>query len=239
MDAEKINELDRIAIGYDPSNPAEFFDYWFKRFEADAVEPWLAGRNILELGGATGESAMLISPNADRYVIVEGSPINCEMIRKRLPHVEVIEAFWENYSPNEKFTDIVLFETLEHYSDPVSLLSRCRRWLAPGGRIHVSVPNGESLHRQVAVRMGLQPTAIHLSDSDRSQGHLRNYTLDSLVNHITSAGLRSIHERGLFMKLVPNKMMLTWDETLLWAINDLAEKRIQDAAELFVVCEVV
>lgn len=239
MDAEKITELDRIATGYDPSNPSEFFDYWFKRFEADAVAPWLAGRNILELGGATGESAMLISPNADRYVIVEGSPFNCEVIRKRLPHVEVLESFWEDYAPGEKFTDIVLFETLEHYSDPVSLLSRCSGWLSDGGRIHVSVPNGESLHRQVAVNMGLQPTATHLNDGDRSQGHLRNYTIESLRGDIESAGLRTIHERGLFMKLVPNRMMLTWDEALLRGINALAETRIDDAAELFVVCEVV
>ena len=108
MKSDRITELDRIASGYDPSNPSEFFDYWFKRFESDALRPWLAGRQILELGGATGESAMLISPHADRYVIVEGSPINCEMIRKRLPHVHTLEGFWENYQPDENFSDIIL-----------------------------------------------------------------------------------------------------------------------------------
>lgn len=238
MDAEKISELDRIAVGYDPSNPAEFFDYWFKRFEAEAVAPWLAGRTILELGGATGESAVLISPHADRYVIVEGSPVNCDVIRRRLPHVDVLESFWEDYKPGELFSDIVLFETLEHYSNPVSLLERCREWLSPGGRIHVSVPNGESLHRRVAVHMGMQPTPVHLNEGDRLQGHLRNYTIGTLRADIESAGLRPVHERGLFLKVVPNRMMLEWDESLLRGINALAADRISDAAELFVVCEI-
>lgn len=237
MDAERVGELDRIARGYDPSNPAEFFDYWFKRFEAEAVQPWLAGRQLLELGGATGESAMLISPYSDRYVIVEGSPVNCEMIRRRLPHVDTVECFWEEYQPNEVFSDVILFETLEHYSDPVSLLARCAKWLAPNGRIHVSVPNGESLHRRVAVHMGLQPSSVHLTDGDRLQGHLRNYSLTTLRADISAAGLRCVHERGLFLKVVPNRMMLDWSEDLLWGINRLAADRIEDAAELFVVCE--
>jgi len=233
----KAEELDDIAAGYDPSNPNQFFDYWFKRFEAEAVKPWLIGENVLELGGATGESASLLEKDCNRYVIVEGSPFNCEVIRRRLPRVEVIEAFWEDYFPQEKFTDIVLFETLEHYSDPVSLLNRCRGWLADHGRVHISVPNGNSLHRQVAVKMGLQSDPLELNANDSSQGHLRNYSSTSLKNDITSADLRVVHEQGLYLKLVPNSMMLSWNEELLRGINDLAKNRLEEAAELFMVCE--
>jgi hypothetical protein len=32
-------------------------------------------------------------------------------------------------------------------------------------------------------------------------------------------------------------MMLQWDEKLLRGINDIAEHRIEDSAELFLVCE--
>ena len=233
----KAEELDEIAAGYDPSNPHQFFDYWFKRFEAEAVQPWIVGENVLELGGATGESASLLQQECKKYVVVEGSPFNCEVIRRRLPSVEVIEAFWEDYVPQEQFTDIILFETLEHYSDPISLLERCKGWLTDNGRVHISVPNGNSLHRQVAVKMGLQSDPLELNDNDVSQGHLRNYSSISLKADIEAAGLRVVHERGLYLKLVPNSMMLSWNEKLLRGINDLAKNRMDEAAELFMVCE--
>jgi SAM-dependent methyltransferase len=238
VSGNKAKELDEIASGYDPSNPSEFFDYWFKRFEAEALAPWLLGENVLELGGATGESAFLISPSCEKYLIVEGSPINCQAIKKRLPKVEVIEAFWEEFQPTAEFSDIILFETLEHYSDPVSLLQRCTKWLKPNGRIHISVPNGESLHRRVAVAMGLQNLPTEINQSDKDQGHLRNYSIQTLKADIEAAGLRIIYSRGLYLKLVPNSMMLKWNEELLRGINALAESRIEDSAELFLVCEI-
>lgn len=237
MNKSKAEELDEIAVGYDPSDPTQFFDYWFKRFEAEASQPWLRGARVLELGGATGESASLIAPKCSKYVIVEGSPVNCDIIKKRLPTVDVIEGYWEEFEPSAKFSDIILFETLEHYSEPVSLLARCRGWLSPGGRILVSVPNGNSLHRQVAVRMGMQSTAIEVNANDVSQGHLRNYSRETLEQDILSAGLKVIHSQGLYLKLVPNAMMLEWNEQLLRAINELGASRIDDAAELFFVCE--
>lgn len=237
MNKSKAEELDEIAVGYDPSDPTQFFDYWFKRFEAEASQPWLRGERVLELGGATGESASLIAPLCGQYVIVEGSPVNCDIIRKRLPDVEVIEGYWEEFEPSEKFSDIILFETLEHYSDPVSLLFRCRRWLADGGRIHVSVPNGNSLHRQAAVHMGLQNNPLEVNANDSRQGHLRNYSREAMENDILSAGLHVVHSQGLYLKVVPNSMMLNWDEPLLRAINALGATRIDDAAELFFVCE--
>lgn len=234
---KKSAELDKIASNYDPSNQAEFFDYWFKRFEAEAITPWLHGENVLELGGATGESAFLISPLCKKYMIVEGSSLNCEVIKRRLPAVEVVQEFWEEFTPESKYSDIILFETLEHYSDPVSLLKRCSKWLTENGRIHISVPNGESLHRRVAVAMKLQLSAAEVNQNDIKQGHLRNYSVETMTSDIKSAGLKIIFSRGLFLKLVPNSMMLEWSRDILNGINSIAESRIGDSAELFFVCE--
>lgn len=229
--------LEDIARRYDPSNPNLSFDYWFKRFEANAVIPWLSGNSLLELGGATGELTSLILNDQMNYTIVEGSNSNVLRLRERLPRVDVIESFWETFSTTNLYSDIILFEALEHYSDPVELLKRCSNWLAPGGRIHISVPNGNSLHRQVAVAMDLQSAPDELNSSDRNQGHLRNYTSDLLEDHIKNAGLTVLHSRGLFLKLVPNQMMLNWDPELLFAINAIAENRLEESAELFFVCE--
>jgi hypothetical protein len=85
--------------------------------------------------------------------------------------------------------------------------------------------------------MGLLDQATDLNASDKAQGHLRNYTLDHLQRDVSEAGLRVVHQRGLFLKLVPNSLMLEWDPKLLWAINELAYARPHEAAEIFLVCE--
>jgi 2-polyprenyl-3-methyl-5-hydroxy-6-metoxy-1,4-benzoquinol methylase len=236
--SDKETLLNQIAKSYDPSDPTNHFDYWFKRFEAKAFFEWASGSRCLELGGATGESSILLSQESDRYVIVEGSEVNIQTLRARVPHCEIVHAYWEEFSTNEQFSDIILFETLEHYEDPVSLLKRCKGWLQDQGRIHVSVPNGLSLHRQVAVRMGLMESPTALNEADVAQGHLRNYTVEQLEADVFDAGLTCVHQQGLFLKVVPNSMMLTWNPKLLWAINDLAKDRPHEAAEIYMVLEV-
>lgn len=238
IDADKGAVLDEIATRYDPSDPAQCFDYWFKTLEARAGRRWLNGRNVLELGGATGQLTSLMCVGTQRYTLVEGSHLNCIRLRERLADVDVIESFWEDYTPTEQFSDIILFGALEHYSDPVELLARCAGWLEPGGRILISVPNGRSLHRQVGVQMGLLTDPLELVDADRIQGHLRNYDVDLMRQHITAAGLRVVHHEGLFMKLAPNRLMLDWPPELVLAIDDVAKQYPEVAAEIFMVAEV-
>ena len=79
--------LDEIAAGYDPSNPDVEFDYYLKRLQAAALRPWLRGRDVLELGCATGELTSLLSPTSDRYHVVEGSQRYIEAARSRVPTV--------------------------------------------------------------------------------------------------------------------------------------------------------
>ena len=85
--------------------------------------------------------------------------------------------------------------------------------------------------------MGLQNSPTEINQGDASQGHLRNYSLKTLTADVEDAGLRIVYSRGLYLKLVPNSMMLGWNEELLRGINSLAESRIEDSAELFLVCE--
>ena len=47
--------------------------------------------------------------------------------------------------------------------------------------MHIVVPNGLSLHRLVGVEMGLQPDPLAITEGDTAQGHVRNYTLDTLL----------------------------------------------------------
>jgi trans-aconitate methyltransferase len=231
-------ELDAIAAVYDPSDPSRHFDYWLKRLQADVVAPWLQGGATLELGCATGELASLLAPLARDYVVVEGSAKNVEVARKRLPGVRFVHALWEDFQTDELFNDVILFNALEHIDDPVGLLRRCATWLAPLGRIHAVVPNGMSLHRLVGVAMGLQSAPLDLTPGDTAQGHVRNYTIETLQRDVASAGLAMEHWQGIFLKVVSNRQMIGWDWTLIRALHEVGQRLPEHAAELFAVSTV-
>jgi trans-aconitate methyltransferase len=234
----KRERLEAIATTYDPSNPASEFDYYFKRLQAAALRPWLRGRQILELGCATGELSSLLSPSSDDYHVVEGSRRNIEAARSRVPTATFVHALWEDFEPERSFTDIVACNALEHVGDPVQLVRRARSWLEPGGRLHVVVPNGWSLHRLVGVEMGMLQEPLELSDGDRAQGHARNYTIDSLRADLTAGGYHVAHWQGIFLKVVSNRQMLGWEWELIEALDRVGRRRFPEhSAELYVVGE--
>jgi SAM-dependent methyltransferase len=231
------NQLDEIAAAYDPSNPDVEFDYYLKRLQAAALEPWLRGGRVLELGCATGELSSLLAPLSDNYYVVEGSQRNIDAARSRVPTATFAHSLWEDFEPEHPFTDIVACNALEHAVDPLKLVRRTRDWLEPDGRLHVIVPNGLSLHRLVGVEMGMLREPLELSDADRAQGHVRNYTIDSLRADITGGGYDVAHCQGLFLKVLSNRQMLGWDWELIRAIDRVGRRLPEHCAELYLVGE--
>jgi hypothetical protein len=98
-----------------------------------------------------------------------------------------------------------------------------RSWLNPDGDLVVIVPNSESIHRQLAVLMGLQPHLDSLSQRDHVVGHQRVYSFAGLRADLKEAGFQVVEEKGFFFKPLPNSMMLEFSHDLLWAMNVIAE----------------
>lgn len=229
------DRLDEIAVGYDPSNPAEQFDYYLKRLQVATVRPWLRGGRALELGCATGELTSLLAPLTERYDVVEGSAVNVEIARARVPSAHFVHSMWEDFEPEHRYTDVVLFNAIEHIDDPRGLLQRVRGWLEPAGRVHIVVPNGLSIHRLVGVELGLQDDPLAVTDGDTAQGHVRNYTVDTLLADLTAGGLALEHWQGIFLKVLANRQMLGWDWELIQALHRVVRRFPEHAAELYAV----
>jgi trans-aconitate methyltransferase len=231
----KTELLDGIAERYDPTDAATEFDYWLKRLQADAVEPWVRGAAALELGCATGELTALLAPRCAAYDVVEGSARNIAAARQRVPGARYHHSLWEDFVPDGRYSDVIAFNALEHVEDPVGLLRSAGAWLEPGGRIHVAVPNALSLHRLIGVEMGLQPDPVSLTEADRAQGHHRNYTIDALLADLCAAGLHVLHWEGVFLKLLPNRQMVGWDPALITAIGRVGRRFGANGASLLAI----
>jgi 2-polyprenyl-3-methyl-5-hydroxy-6-metoxy-1,4-benzoquinol methylase len=129
---------------------------------------------VVEVGCGTDllvERAMS-SHGFETWVIVEPSAVFAGAARERVAHdtrVQVIEAFFEEAGSEivascGRLPDVVILASVLHeVDDPGALLNVAANLLDPGGQIIVNVPNARSLHRRLAVAMGLITAPHELS----------------------------------------------------------------------------
>ena len=212
------------------------FDKRLIRFRYQALRPHLSGPFGLELGPAEGEMTQFLVNDFDKLTVVDGSRELLSQIPER-PNLVKVHSLFEEFQPTARFNTIILEHILEHVDHPSDLLSRAREWLAPGGKILIGVPNGNSIHRLVAVKMGLLQTPCQLNSRDHALGHRRVYTRSTLAVDIGKAGLSLFEMGGVFFKPLSNKQIQdNWTEEMIQGFYELGRDFPENAAELYAVC---
>jgi 2-polyprenyl-3-methyl-5-hydroxy-6-metoxy-1,4-benzoquinol methylase len=178
------------------------------------------GGRVLELGYGDGIVTGELIRKGHAVTLIEGSRSLAEKAaREHGSRLTVRHSLFEAFRTGDAFDSVVATHVLEHVADPVDLLRRIRGWLAPDGKAVIVVPNRESLHRRLAVEMGLQPELDTLGERDRLVGHRRVYSLETLRRDVEEAGLEVTDEHGFFLKVLPNSMMLGFSPALIEALN--------------------
>jgi 2-polyprenyl-3-methyl-5-hydroxy-6-metoxy-1,4-benzoquinol methylase len=196
-------------------------------------------RTVLELGPAEGLVTELLVRDGYELTCVEGSKIFADGLR-RFPEVQVIEGFFENVEMDKRFDFILLGHVLEHVDNPVEILSRIKDWLNPGGKIFCAVPNAISLHRLMAVEMGLIESVFSMSEKDVHHGHQRHYTAERLRIDFEASGCEIIDSGGYWAKMLPDSILDTsWTDAQLDASFKVGELIPTHAAELWVLAGLI
>lgn len=207
-----MNRLDAVSSEYFPNGATSV--------ENDLVLHWyptrITGRfghcgSLLELGIGHGFTTETFSAHTDRHVIVEGSPAVIGQFRRNHPdsQAEVIEAYFEAFETDERFDVIVMGFILEHVDDPGLLLARFRRFLKPGGRMFVAVPNAKSMNRRLGLELGLIDDIYSLNANDIALGHQRQFCRDTLRALLREHGYAVVHEEGIYLKPLPLAVLKT------------------------------
>ena len=206
--------LDNYLSAYKPD-----FAY---QFDNDIILNWYPKRimalsepssNVLELGIGHGYTCNHFSNYFQSYMVIDGSDSVISNFKKLYPDskAEIVEGFFEDFSPGRKFDVIIMGFVLEHVDQPTDILRKYREFLAPGGRCFVAVPNAQSLHRRFGVAAGLLDNVLTLGEGDLALGHQRYYTVDSLTADLEETGYNIRRKEGIFLKPVTTKQMISLD----------------------------
>ncbi len=220
-------ELDKTAQEYHQQDILED-----KHIEGACQEysfDWVFGHidssdKVLEMGYGDGLFSKALQDRKINFSLLEGAASLVQSAKSLYPQISVYHELFEEFAPSEKFDLILATHVLEHVDDPVALLQRMKSWIQPNGRILIIVPNQESIHRRLAVIMGLQPQLDTLGKRDLLVGHQRVYSLQTLEEDLTQAGFQVMDRTGFFLKTLPNSMMKEYSPELIQALNVISSE---------------
>jgi SAM-dependent methyltransferase len=176
---------------------------------AERVAP---GERVLELGCATGLMTAYLADGGARVTGIDRSEAYLDRARARvgdratLIRAGLAEPGWEDLAGGG-FDHVLLCNLVHELPDPVDLLRRAAARLAPHGLVHLSLQNPDSIHRLVAVEMGLIEDVREVSARGDRFGTLGLWGADDLVRLAREADLGVVAWEGVMLKPLPNGMM--------------------------------
>lgn len=180
---------------------------------------------VLEMGYGEGTITEPLTQAGLAVEIVEGSAKLCESAKEKFgDKVKVHCSYFEDFHPAVKYKTVLSLHVLEHVDNPGEVVKKMYGWLEPSGQVIAVVPNSESLHRQLAVMMGLQERNESLSPRDKIVGHQRVLDISQLTTLFEDAGFRVTSVFGYFLKTVPNSMMTGWSPELIRALTRISSE---------------
>lgn len=181
------------------------------------------GTQALELGIADGVSTRYILDYFKTVTVVDASSHFIEEIKKNNPEVKAVHSYFEDYKTENKFSTIFMTHILEHLDNPLDVLNMAyNEWLTDNGNVLVSVPNANSIHRLVGVKMGMLQTPEALNKQDLLLGHRRVYTKETMLELISRTKFKCTNFYGLMFKPLSNRQIeKSWDAELIDAFFEL------------------
>lgn len=177
-----------------PTDPGSWWYRHRARVVLDAARRYAPSPPVLwDIGGGTGLMAKHFRASGWRTVIVE--PVLSAAVRARTAtDLTLCSSLADLELPERSLPAISLFDVIEHLDDPVAILSECRRVLAPGGVILITVPALPALW----------------SDTDRIAGHRRRYTRAQIRKEAEAAGLECLSMDYFFGLLALGALPVRW-----------------------------
>jgi len=180
--------------------------------------------DVLILGLGNGYLSKEISNISNSVDILEGSKAIIDEFQFQKTNTQIFHTYFETFKTKKKYDIILANHVLEHVDKPISILKDdCSRWLSKKGKIFITVPNAQSLHRRIGKEMGMLKSIYSLNQSDINAGHQRVYDIKSLMADIKASGFKVEKSGGYNLKLVSLQQMKDWSQELLDSIFEISK----------------
>lgn len=228
---ENLNEMSSWYIDQQLDFDKILINYRFEK-----LKKFFIGEKCLELGPAEGEMTKNIVNEFKSVTVVDAA----DDLLNKIPNynnLKKINSLFEEFNTEEKFDTIIIDHVLEHVDDPIWLLKMSSSLLSDNGRILIGVPNANSIHRLVAVKMNILNDQCDLNERDLTVGHRRVYTKETMQKDIFESGLKIIESGGIFFKPLSNsQIQKNWTNEMIEGFYKLGDDFQDFSAELYVIC---
>jgi 2-polyprenyl-3-methyl-5-hydroxy-6-metoxy-1,4-benzoquinol methylase len=215
---------------YDPDTD---FDRHYTVATGTRIRRWFRpGDRVLELGCATGLMTSLFAERDVTVDAVERTPTYHRRAAERgLPGVSFHLTDMDDFVPGDRYHHVVAAHVVNELPDPLGLFRRIRtQFLAPGGLVHVSLTNPHSLHRLVALEMGLLEAAGGLSDRGRALATVEIFDADRLESLAAEAGLVCVHREPVLLKPFTNAQLAGLPDAVIAGLDKVARRFPENGA---------
>jgi|LakMenE01Jun11ns_1017448.scaffolds.fasta_scaffold9910173_3 2-polyprenyl-3-methyl-5-hydroxy-6-metoxy-1,4-benzoquinol methylase len=233
----KQKKLDHIAQKYHLNKfvKDKYFDNKFQSIFAHWLLQNVKFQSVLEMGIGESNITKILIRQKKNIDIVEGSKKLIENARLKYKNkINFHHSLFEDFIPKKKYDLILATNILEHVKNPNLILKLLHKWCSKNTFVAITVPNSESIHRRLAVHMGLQKRQDSLSPRDLIVGHQRVYSSKKITKQIKKNHFRILKKAGFLLKILSNEQLLKLNKNLTEALykisDDLSPELMADLA---------
>lgn len=176
----------------------------------------LTDKNVIEIGCGF-KPIFTVANEYKNYLAIEPGiePFKAvSELSKNFDKVKVTNSTFEQWSEtNDDFkADVIVFPGVLHEVDNAAkVLNLCANHLNPEGSIYINVPNIDSLHRKLAVSMGIIKDTYEKSSRNIELQQNYNFSINSLRDLIASLDKKAeiIELKTFFLKPFTHDQMLS------------------------------
>jgi 2-polyprenyl-3-methyl-5-hydroxy-6-metoxy-1,4-benzoquinol methylase len=200
--------------------------------------------NILEVGCGTDLLFKQIV-NLKKYTIVESSEYFCNIAKKECsPNIKVINSSFEDYADsfeqfNDSFDVVILSSILHLIEDLDTFLKALKKVISKKTLIYINVPNINSLHRLIAIEIGLISNISEKAIGKTGEYKKHFFSESSLTTLLIRNNFKIINSGSYFIKPFSHRQMLGLldkniiEESVVDGLYKISKYFPNNGAELF------
>jgi 2-polyprenyl-3-methyl-5-hydroxy-6-metoxy-1,4-benzoquinol methylase len=238
---EQLQRLDsNNAVYLQPSDDRQI-DQVFMKLVCEFCMEYASGENVLEMGAGDQVMTPLLCKKYTNVTTIEGSETLLANLRDKMSNAQNwngIHTLFEDYIPQDRYDLVFCTYVLEHVEYPSDLLRLIAdKWLNSDGNVVIAVPHALSLHRRLAMQIGLVSHLSELGSTDAALEHFHCFSFVEMEKIIAQSGLRTKKRSGMFCKPLPNINLSSLSQRQLEGLFRLGcELPIEYSAALFYLC---